>query len=249
MALLLGSFGLTGLGGSALLFPCLVCVPMTIFFIVYIFGQQIFCGHQSPSVWLDKLCVHQTDTAKKEEQVNALPVFVAHSTKMLILWDDTYFERLWCNLELATCARYGGTKKIDVQPLWLAPWLLCTICLDLLSTLVMEILFRTCPGWSATWETPIMDILARSVFGRDPVTLEFTSLILIHTISAFCYFPNIIPSFLSFRWKLQSHQLMLQQMSAFDVRDAQCAMPSDRFRIEEQAGRNRIALLPAFEES
>ena len=228
-------------------FPCFVCVPMAIFFAVCIFGQQLSFGHRPPSVWVDKLCIHQTDMAKKEEQINALPVFVAHSTKMLILWDDTYFERLWCNLELATCARYGGTKKIDVQPLWLAPWLLCTICLDLLSTLVMEILFRTCPGWSATWETPIMDILARSVFGRDPVTLQFCSVVAIWIISGFCYFPNIIPSFLSFRWKLQSHQLMLQQMSAFDVRDAKCTMPSDRFPIEQQAGGNKMLLGTSFE--
>ena len=221
-----------------MLFPCLVCVPMATFFAVYIFGHQISFGHRSPSVWVDKLCIHQTDLAKKEEQINALPVFVAHSTKMLILWEDTYFERLWCNLELATCARYGGTPKIDVQPLWLAPWLLCTIFLDFFSASVMEILFRTCPGWSATWEAPIMDMLARSVFGRDRVMLQFASLVVIWIISGFCYFPNIIPSFLSFGWKLQSHQLMLQQMSAFDVRDAQCAMPSDRFRIEEQACRN-----------
>ena len=31
----------------------------------------------------------------QEEQIAALPIFVARSSRMLILWDDTYFERPW----------------------------------------------------------------------------------------------------------------------------------------------------------
>ena len=126
--------GVTGLGGSMLLFPCLVCFPMVTFAIVLIFGHGLPLGRSLPSCWLDRICIHQTDMDKKKEQINALPVFVAQSSKMLVLWDQTYFERLWCNLELATCARYGGTDKVELMPLWLAPWLLSTIFLDLLST-------------------------------------------------------------------------------------------------------------------
>ena len=52
--------------------------------------------------------------------------------------NDDYFRRLWCQLELATFARYGGAQKMQFLPLWLAPWLL--------STIVANALVATC--WS-----------------------------------------------------------------------------------------------------
>ncbi|CAJ1404518.1 unnamed protein product, partial [Effrenium voratum] len=64
VAVLLGSKGMTGLGGSPLAMPCLVYLPMTVFFVVFFFGQHI-CGRWSPSVWVDKLCIHQTDMGLK----------------------------------------------------------------------------------------------------------------------------------------------------------------------------------------
>ena len=92
-ATLLGWGGITSLGGSYLALPCLVYFPMTVFFVVFIFGQQLFEGRLPPALWVDKLCIHQTDMDRKAEQIAALPVFVMHSSRMLILWDDTYFER------------------------------------------------------------------------------------------------------------------------------------------------------------
>ena len=94
--LLLGLGGLTYLGGSYLALPCLVYLPIAVFFLALLFGQQLLdgvCGFGSPSIWVDKLCVHQTDLELKAAQIAALPIFVAHSSRMLILWDDTYFER------------------------------------------------------------------------------------------------------------------------------------------------------------
>ena len=125
VTVLLGWGGITSLGGSCLALPCLVYLPMIMFFLVFLFGHQIM--GDTPSVWVDKLCIHQTDPDLKAEQIASLAVFVARSQRMLILWDDTYFERLWCNLELATRARYGGAEKVEVLPLWLAPWLLTSI--------------------------------------------------------------------------------------------------------------------------
>ena len=95
--LFLGVGGLTSLGGSYLALPCLVYLPMAVFFVTLLFGQQLVgavCGLGSPSLWLDRLCVHQTDEEQKAEQIAALPIFVANSRRMLILWDDTYFATL-----------------------------------------------------------------------------------------------------------------------------------------------------------
>ena len=212
----------------------LVCFPMVTFAIVLIFGHELPLGRSLPTCWLDRICVHQTDMDKKKEQINALPVFVAQSSKMLVLWDQTYFERLWCNLELATCARYGGTDKIELMPLWLAPWLLSTIFLDLLSAGILEIMFHLFPNYSAAWMHDISE-MSESIFGHNPAMESFVSTFAVWMFSGIAYLPVSIPSFFCFRAKLLSHQLMLEQMSTFDVRAAHCTVASDRASIEEQA--------------
>ena len=87
-AALVGMFGVAGLGGNACVFPCLVCLPVATFFVVFIFGQSLTGGRWSMSLWVDKLCIHQTDLELKTKQIAALPVFVAHSSRMLILWQN-----------------------------------------------------------------------------------------------------------------------------------------------------------------
>ncbi|CAJ1404868.1 unnamed protein product [Effrenium voratum] len=234
--------GMTGLGGSPLALPCLVYLPITVFFVVFFCGQHLrglpllgcfgVGGQRSTSVWLDKLCIHQTNMDLKAEQIAALPVFVARSSRMLVLWDETYFERLWCNLELATFARHGGAEKVELLPLWLAPWLLASILSDLLSVTILEVLVHVFPNWSVGPDA-IMDI-ARSVLGHNPALLKFVAWFVIWMISSIVYLPASIPSFFSFRMKLRNHQLLLDQMADFDVRKAKCTVPSDRNAIEQQ---------------
>lgn len=92
VSILIAVFGWSGLGANQLVFPGLVCLPVATFFVVFFFGQELSAGCWSPSLWVDKLCVHQTNLELKAEQIASLPVFVAHSSRMLILWDETYFE-------------------------------------------------------------------------------------------------------------------------------------------------------------
>ncbi|CAJ1453265.1 unnamed protein product [Effrenium voratum] len=223
---------MTGLGGSSLAMPCLVYLPMTVFFAVFFFGQKL-CERRSPSVWVDKLCIHQTDMGLKAEQIAALPVFVARSSRMLILWDETYFERLWCNLELATFSRHGGAEKVELLPLWLAPWLLFSILSDLLSATIFEVLEHVFPNWSVAWMDGIIG-MAERVLGHNPAMLKFVVWFVIWMISSIVYLPASIPSFFSFRMKLRNHQLLLDQMAGFDVRKAKCTVPTDREAIEQQ---------------
>ena len=232
LGILLGSFGLTGLGGTSFAFPALVCLPMTIFFLVFIFGQKL-CGAHWASFWLDRLCVHQSDMGLKQKQIAALPVFVANSSRMLILWDETYFERLWCNLELATFVHHGGMENVDLLPLWLAPWFLCSIVLDFISAALFELLEHIFPSWSTAWLIGIVEV-AESLLGHNEAMLKFVLWFVIWMISGIVYLPVSLPSFFSFRSKLRNHQCLLDQMSAFEVRAAKCSFPADRDAIEEQ---------------
>eukprot|EP00929_Paragymnodinium_shiwhaense_P059404 TRINITY_DN29756_c0_g1_i1.p1 TRINITY_DN29756_c0_g1~~TRINITY_DN29756_c0_g1_i1.p1 ORF type:complete len:876 (-),score=120.24 TRINITY_DN29756_c0_g1_i1:85-2712(-) len=53
------------------------------------------------TVFLDKLCIHQTDEAMKEEAIRGLAAFLVCSERMVVLWSPRYFTRLWCAYELA----------------------------------------------------------------------------------------------------------------------------------------------------
>ena len=70
IAIMAGRSGIGGLGGSRLLLPCWVYVPMVVFFVAFFFGHKFF--EPSRVYWFDKLCVDQTDEALKRQQVPRL---------------------------------------------------------------------------------------------------------------------------------------------------------------------------------
>jgi len=55
----------------------------------------------SDLVFLDKVCIHQTDPDKKQKGIDGLGGFLKKSKTVLVLWDASYFTRLWCTLEMA----------------------------------------------------------------------------------------------------------------------------------------------------
>jgi hypothetical protein len=68
--------------------------------------------------------IHQTPQ-KKAAGIQAIDQFLVRSKKMLICYNDDYFERLWCCFELA--ARASSGSKIEMLPLWRAPVVLVVL--------------------------------------------------------------------------------------------------------------------------
>jgi hypothetical protein len=68
-----------------------------------------------PLVWFDKACLDQKDI---EDQLAALPVFLAGSRTLLCVVGPTYIERIWCIIEIFTFLRMGGTaERLTVLPI------------------------------------------------------------------------------------------------------------------------------------
>ena len=61
---------------------------------------------REPTVWLDSLCIDQADIAA---QLPSLPVYLAGCKSVLALAGPTYFQRLWCVLELHIFHQMGGS--------------------------------------------------------------------------------------------------------------------------------------------
>ncbi|CAJ1366499.1 unnamed protein product [Effrenium voratum] len=53
------------------------------------------------SIFLDRICIHQSDPRLKMEGVMSIGAFLKRSERMLVLWDASYMQRLWCVFEVA----------------------------------------------------------------------------------------------------------------------------------------------------
>mmetsp|Transcript_32498 Transcript_32498/g.75108 ORF Transcript_32498/g.75108 Transcript_32498/m.75108 type:complete len:539 (-) Transcript_32498:54-1670(-) len=228
LALILHAGSITVLSGSAgaekmlLLQGWLVFWPMAVFFLVYFLGH--FC--RSGTYWMDKVCVNQPDAAMKARAIEALPEFIKNSSNMIVLWDDTYFERLFCNYEMAVFATNPDSiKSMHFIPIWLPVWILCTLVIDLAAVSVVSMLFVQ--NSDDSMETVERKFGTHSIVGGFLV--NFISWFLPDGLYLFAAFPVS----LFHVQKIRQHGQMLEQMSRFDIRRAKCASASDRTKIEE----------------
>eukprot|EP00927_Polykrikos_kofoidii_P028809 TRINITY_DN2503_c0_g1_i2.p1 TRINITY_DN2503_c0_g1~~TRINITY_DN2503_c0_g1_i2.p1 ORF type:complete len:608 (+),score=88.49 TRINITY_DN2503_c0_g1_i2:177-2000(+) len=219
VVLALFSNGLTGMGGKTWLFPVFVGAPMMVFFLFLFFGQYVRTPIET--VWLDKFCIHQTRFDIKVLGVSCLPEVVASSDRMLILWSEDYFERLWCNAEVATfVSRKGGAHDVDVVPLWFAPWLISTMSLDLIGICLASRLFVIIPQFGQYFQER---------FDMPPYTVNFFAQLTGISVSFWVgYAVTWLPTCINFRSKLKGHELILKQCKDFRLEDAKCSVESDK---------------------
>jgi len=206
-----GSLEKNPFGGSQAVVYLVLYVPMATFFLLIFCGHHVGAGHGA-KFWLDKFCIHQSRKEIMREGVSALPEFVCHSNRMLILWDEKYFERLWCNMEVATfCAmkERTATTSVDLQPLWLAPWVLVTLVLDIVSSIILAQIMQVVPQELGMLLAPSVSL----------------------TVS---YMPAVIPNYVSFTTKIDNHCMMLEQLETYKLEHAKCTVESDRPIVEEQ---------------
>eukprot|EP00931_Biecheleriopsis_adriatica_P020423 TRINITY_DN13653_c0_g1_i2.p2 TRINITY_DN13653_c0_g1~~TRINITY_DN13653_c0_g1_i2.p2 ORF type:complete len:290 (+),score=34.47 TRINITY_DN13653_c0_g1_i2:805-1674(+) len=61
-------------------------------------ARQFRADHgREPTLFIDKYCIDQTDIARS---LSCLPIFVAGCNKFLVLFGNTYLQRLWCIVEV-----------------------------------------------------------------------------------------------------------------------------------------------------
>eukprot|EP00438_Fugacium_kawagutii_P020204 Skav207621 [mRNA] locus=scaffold1878:232672:235876:- [translate_table: standard] len=197
-----------------LLYGALVCWPMGVFILTYLFGHV--CS--KASFWFDSVCIDQSNLFVKTQALRAVPAFIAQSNTMLILWDETVFERLWCNYELAIFAKTSlSPGAFKVVPMWMPLWTLAWLA-------IWQVFF--CFVFLYQHEVPTVDTTSSTsivVSGSKAYFLPPWAFLAISVpVSWFCFH------------KLKLHKLMLDQMSHFDLRNAKCSLETDRLALTEQ---------------
>ncbi|CAE6926770.1 unnamed protein product [Symbiodinium sp. CCMP2592] len=81
------------------------------------------CWRSQTRVFLDRICISQNDDRLKTDAILSLAGLLKNSDTMLILWDPTWTERLWCLFELAAFLKSKTTQKqhLVVRPIFFGP--------------------------------------------------------------------------------------------------------------------------------
>eukprot|EP00434_Breviolum_minutum_P016976 symbB.v1.2.014976.t2/scaffold1107.1/size155946/10 len=164
LILILRAGSVTGVAQEGVAFLCgaLIHWPMSVFLLAYLFGHvgQVFAKQ---SFWFDRICVDQNDMAVKEQTLQAIPAFVAQSKQMLILWDSTYFQRLWCLYEIAVSAKTSTSSFQKEQ------FARCSVESD------REVIFHLVGKLFA--EEPLITVTLKEICGEDVMESETLSMI------------------------------------------------------------------------
>merc|ERR1739848_566613 len=94
-------------------------------------------------------CIHQTNPYLKQKGIEQVGAIVGHSKQMLVTWDSTYFDRLWCTYEMS--AKFHADQKhtkprVIVLPIVLGGFVAAYLCATLfgdISTWLAQSLINT----------------------------------------------------------------------------------------------------------
>ena len=221
--------------------------------LTYLFGHLAV---DQSSFWFDRLCIPQINLWVRAQTLQHVPVFVAHSSQMLVLWDDTYFgteireasfpglagcsttvfvfpvfvvlagcslhtyihtydtyfERLWCNYELAVHVKAAASKDapappaLQLVPMWMPIWTLSSCGLFTIAGFLFAEQGSTTESVDLDSKTAVS--LFMSIYNRHfniPICLYLAVSVV---FSWFCF------------GKVRRHKKMLDQMTNFDLRNA-----------------------------
>eukprot|EP00439_Symbiodinium_sp_Y106_P033545 s1400_g4.t1 len=86
-----------------------------------------FWRRPSRTAFVDRCCIHQSDPRLKAEGVFSLGAIIKSSEQLVVLWDWSYAQRLWCIFEMAAFLHtHKGQERVRIQPIIFGPLLLST---------------------------------------------------------------------------------------------------------------------------
>jgi len=189
-------------------------IPVFVFLFFFFFGHNLRFGSFAMGLWIDKLCIHQSRADLKTKGVKSLHEFVSGCDRLLVLWSESYFERLWCMCELGTFGAKGCLQRIDFIPLWFGPFVVGSMLASLAGLFAMPVLMPyllLIAEWSAT------NIHPETGGGAIVTCAVSTSNLLGVPLYMFL-----------FRYKIRCAKGMFEQFKNFSLKNTKCFFESDR---------------------
>ena len=202
--------------------------------------------HLLKTFWFDQISVSQGNLLLKSQTIQQIPSFIARSSRMLVLWDDSFFARSWCNFELAVQGKVAPYERLVWDPFMACdsstglPWgsgiWWKAIIVDESHAIKGSDTIEIVPTWTPVWTLVLIGVQAFvcSIASRTPAQLKSEIDV---PVDVYANVAFAVP----FSWfcfqKLKRHKSMLDQMASFDIRNAKCALETDRIVTEEQVFR------------
>ena len=122
----------------------------------------LFCWRPRSSIFLDRICIQQNDARLQQEGVLSIGAFLKTSEGMLVLWDATYVQRLWCMFEVAAFLKSRPEDdthaRLSIVPTHLGP--LCMVILFIIPSAFIFawilLAYGSTGGWQLLMVVPII---------------------------------------------------------------------------------------------
>mmetsp|Transcript_35648 Transcript_35648/g.70503 ORF Transcript_35648/g.70503 Transcript_35648/m.70503 type:complete len:575 (+) Transcript_35648:75-1799(+) len=107
------------------IYPCFEILGSITFIITMVSWHHILALlRRRPTLFLDKVCIHQTDAELKVRGIKSIGAVLANSKVLLVAWDESYFQRLWCTYEISAFSHASPQGKIKVLPVALGEFVM-----------------------------------------------------------------------------------------------------------------------------
>lgn len=194
-----------------------VGIPCALSLLLLAFMQHCACARRS--VFLDRLCIHQTDPALKQAGIDTLGDAVIHSSRFLMMASDDYFSRLWCVCELAMYVSSHEVRdlrdlRVVATPMWYVPF-----NVSIKTSYTVLCLSHHAFRWNkAAWEAAV------GLLGHRTATSAFIA------ISTLAIAPLLI---VALRWKVRKHSETDSELARYELANSKVQVESDRAMIHD----------------
>ena len=146
-------------------------------------------------IFLDRICINQNDAKLKAASIFSLAGLLKRSQEMLLLWDSTWSDRLWCQFEMSAFlkSKEAPCRELLIRPTFLGP---CT-CTIFICAFLINISVTTVP-----------------LDGSGPLLPMLATLIFAHIVGYFMV--------LAFRNYFRGIQVLKEKMRSFSFDDSRC---------------------------
>jgi len=182
------------------------------------------------TAFLDKLCIHQTDPIKKQKGINAIGAFLIQSERVTILWDATYFTRLWCVFEVAVFRRLNPAAIIEFVPITLGKLEIYLHLAACFSCLLLSLLLIFMPEMPPLITTGNPTACSVCFYEEAGASMDYQQLV----YTADLMFFSIIPMGVFYQWRRHVHflQEVPKILCSFSAKKANCFSETDRKFVE-----------------
>jgi hypothetical protein len=193
-------------------------ISCLVFFLVLGWGQAIpVC---ESLCFLDKCCIHQTDSIKKAAGIKQLGAFLRNSEYLLVLWQPEYLTRLWCIYELAAFSHVnrGSCDRVLIRPL--------KVYIFAAAYCVAATIFQVIAYLASCTMYSNQHAVVRAMPGEGQQLLYYYYFV-------YCSWILLLPlpcvmCWKVFEWHVNDLKTLRTQLSEFRIVDTECHVAEDR---------------------